>query len=55
MTHWVSLASGSTAHVFREGLRYALDNWPIRILIVILAMLNITASAYAVLLLISVL
>jgi len=43
-------ASGSTAHVFREGLRYALDNWPIRILIVTLAMLNITASAYAVLL-----
>ena len=36
--------------ILGEGLRYALDNWPIRILIVTLAMLNITASAYAVLL-----
>ena len=43
-------ASGSTAHVFREGLRYAIDTWPVRILIITLALLNITASAYAVLL-----
>lgn len=43
-------ATGSVAHVFKEGVRYAFRTWPIRTLIVVLALLNITASAYAVLL-----
>ncbi|NLF53468.1 MAG: MFS transporter [Thauera phenolivorans] len=43
-------ASGSTAAVFREGLRYVLDEYPVRTLILILAVVNLTASSYAVLL-----
>ncbi len=43
-------ATGSVGHVFKEGVRYAIDSWPIRTLIIVLALLNITASAYAVLL-----
>ena len=43
-------AGGSVAQVFREGVRYALDTWPIRTLLIVLALLNVTASAYAVLL-----
>lgn len=43
-------SSGSVGHVFREGLRYAFTTWSIRTLIVVLALVNITASAYAVLL-----
>lgn len=43
-------AAGSVGHVFREGVRYAFTTWSIRTLIVVLALLNITASAYAVLL-----
>jgi MFS family permease len=40
----------SVGHVFKEGVRYALDTWPIRTLLIVLALLNFTASAYAVLL-----
>jgi MFS family permease len=43
-------SSGSVGDVFREGLRYAFTTWSIRTLIVVLALVNITASAYAVLL-----
>jgi MFS family permease len=43
-------ASGSMGQVFREGLAYAWHTWTVRMLIVTLATLNITASAYAVLL-----
>jgi MFS family permease len=43
-------AVGSVGHVFREGVRYAFGTWSIRTLIVVLALVNITASAYAVLL-----
>lgn len=43
-------AAGSVGHVFKEGVRYALDTWPIRTLLIVLALLNLTASAYAVLL-----
>lgn len=43
-------SSGSVGHVFKEGVRYAFDTWPIRTLLVVLALLNFTASAYAVLL-----
>lgn len=43
-------SSGSVGHVFKEGVRYALDTWPIRTLLIVLALLNFTASAYAVLL-----
>lgn len=43
-------AGGSVGHVFREGVRYALETFPVRTLIVTLALLNVTASAYAVLL-----
>jgi MFS family permease len=43
-------ATGSMAHVFREGLVYAWTVYPIRMLIVVLAAVNITASSYAVLL-----
>lgn len=45
-----SRAAGSVGHVFKEGVRYALDAWPIRTLLIVLALLNLTASAYAVLL-----
>ncbi len=43
-------ASGSTGKVFREGLDYVWQNQPIRLLILTLAMVNLTASSYAVLL-----
>ncbi len=43
-------AAGSVGHVFREGIRYAAGTPPVRILIVVLALVNLTASAYAVLL-----
>ncbi|KAF0163601.1 MAG: hypothetical protein FD157_2931 [Rhodocyclaceae bacterium] len=43
-------SSGSVGHVFKEGVRYAIDTWPIRTLLIVLALLNFTASAYAVLL-----
>jgi MFS family permease len=43
-------SSGSVGHVFKEGVRYAFDTWPIRTLLIVLAVLNFTASAYAVLL-----
>ncbi len=46
----VARAGGSVGQVFREGVRYAIDTWPIRTLLIVLAVLNITASAYAVLL-----
>jgi len=43
-------ASGSMGEVFREGLDYAWHTWPVRVLILTLMALNLTASAYAVLL-----
>ena len=43
-------ASGSMAAMFREGLRYVLDSYPIRILLILLAVSNFTVSCYAVLL-----
>lgn len=43
-------ASGSVGEVFREGVRYAWHTWPVRMLIGVLVALNLTASAYAVLL-----
>ncbi|OHC71775.1 MAG: transporter [Rhodocyclales bacterium RIFCSPLOWO2_02_FULL_63_24] len=43
-------ADGSVGHVFKEGVRYAIDTWPIRTLLIVLALLNVTASAYTVLL-----
>jgi MFS family permease len=43
-------ATGSVGHVFKEGVRYAFTTWSIRTLILILALVNITASAYTVLL-----
>ena len=43
-------SGGSVGHIFKEGVRYALDTWPIRTLLIVLALLNFTASAYAVLL-----
>jgi MFS family permease len=43
-------SKGSTAHVFRQGLAYAWDTYPIRILILTLIVSNLTASSYAVLL-----
>lgn len=43
-------SSGSVGHVFKEGARYAFHTWSIRTMIVVLALVNITASAYAVLL-----
>lgn len=43
-------ATGSVSQVFREGVRYAWHTWPVRMLIVTLIALNLTASAYAVLL-----
>ena len=43
-------ASGSMGHVFREGLAYAWHTWTVRTLILTLMALNLTASAYAVLL-----
>ena len=43
-------ASGSMGDVFREGVHYAWHTWPVRMLILTLIALNLTASAYAVLL-----
>lgn len=43
-------SSGSVGHVFREGARYAFHTWSIRTMITVLALVNVTASAYAVLL-----
>lgn len=44
------VASGSMGAVLREGLRYLIDEYPVRMQILLLAMVNITASSYAVLL-----
>jgi MFS family permease len=43
-------ASGSVGQVFKEGVAYAWQTWAIRMLIITLIALNLTASAYAVLL-----
>ena len=43
-------AKGSVGEVFREGLSYAWQTWTVRILILTLIVVNLTASAYAVLL-----
>jgi MFS family permease len=43
-------AKGSVGHVFKEGVRYAWHTWVIRMLIITLIALNLTASSYAVLL-----
>ncbi len=43
-------AKGSVGEVFREGLAYAWQDWSVRTLILTLMALNLTASAYAVLL-----
>ena len=43
-------ATGSMRDVFREGVHYAWHTWPVRMLIVTLIVVNLTASAYAVLL-----
>lgn len=43
-------ATGSIGEVFREGLRYVWTEYPPRMQILILAVVNITASSYAVLL-----
>ena len=43
-------ASGSMGEVFREGVRFAWQTWSVRTLILTLIALNLTASAYAVLL-----
>jgi MFS family permease len=43
-------ASGSVGQVFKEGILYAWQTWTVRMLIVTLIVLNLTASAYAVLL-----
>ena len=43
-------ASGSMRDVFSEGVHYAWHTWPVRTLILTLIAVNLTASAYAVLL-----
>jgi MFS family permease len=43
-------ASGSIGEVLREGALYAWHTWPVRMLIVILIVVNLTVSAYGVLL-----
>jgi MFS family permease len=43
-------AKGSMGEVFREGVRYAWQTWTVRTMILTLIALNLTASAYAVLL-----
>lgn len=43
-------AAGSMGRVFREGLAYAWATYPVRVLILTLAVVNVTASSYAVLL-----
>lgn len=46
----VPRATGSMGQVFKEGLRYVWTEYPVRMLIFVLATVNITASSYAVLL-----
>ncbi|MBR0565501.1 MFS transporter [Azoarcus sp. L1K30] len=46
----VPRASGTMGQVFQEGLRYVWSEYPVRMLIFVLATVNITASSYAVLL-----
>ena len=48
--HPTARATGSTRSVFQEGVVYAWETWPVRMLIFTLAMVNITASSYVVLL-----
>ena len=48
--HPTARATGSTRSVFQEGVVYAWETWPVRMLIFALAMVNITASSYVVLL-----
>ena len=43
-------ATGSMGEVLREGVHYAWHTWPVRMLILILIVVNLTVSAYAVLL-----
>jgi MFS family permease len=43
-------ATGSVGQVFKEGVLYAWQTWTVRMLIVTLIAVNLTASAYAVLL-----
>ena len=43
-------AIGSMAEVMSEGVYYAWHTWPVRILIIILIVINLTASTYSVLL-----
>ena len=43
-------AQGTVGDVFKEGLAYAWHTWTVRMLIIVLMALNLTASAYAVLL-----
>lgn len=43
-------AAGSVGQVFREGMAYAWHTWNVRMLILTLMAVNLTASAYAVLL-----
>ena len=40
-------ASGSVGQVFKEGILYAWQTWTVRMLIITLIGLNLTASAYA--------
>jgi len=46
----VPRAVGSMGQVFREGLSYVWTEYPVRMLIFVLATVNVTASSYAVLL-----
>ncbi|MCK9260603.1 MAG: MFS transporter [Azoarcus sp.] len=46
----VPRAVGSMSQVFREGLSYVWREYPVRMLIFVLATVNVTASSYAVLL-----
>ncbi len=46
----VPRAVGSMSQVFREGLSYVWTEYPVRMLIFVLATVNLTASSYAVLL-----
>lgn len=48
--HALPRAQGSMGDVFREGVVYAWQTWLVRMLILTLIALNLTASAYAVLL-----
>ena len=49
-SHPPERATGSMGQVFREGVAYVWHTWPVRTLILTLATVNLTASAYAVLL-----